>query len=157
MEACTMNEKYIVKLTSADRSYLEGLLQSGNLSVRVLKKVYILLQSDRSKHGPRWNYAQLMDAYHVSQMLITETRHKYVEKGLPEALYRKKPDRDYKSIIDGEVEAHLVATACGHPPEGYVRWTLRLLRDQMIKAGYVEQVSHETIRKVMKKMNLSLG
>jgi hypothetical protein len=90
-------------------------------------------------------------------MLITETRKKYVEKGLPEALYRKKPNREYRSIIDGEAEAYLIATACGKPPEGHVRWTLRLLRDHMVSAGYVEQISHETIRKAVKKMNLSLG
>lgn len=98
-----------------------------------------------------------MAAYKVSQMLITETRKKYVQKGLPEALYRKKPDRDYEYIIHGEAEAHLVAMACGQPPEGRVRWTLRLLRDHMIKAGYVDQVSHETIRQALKKTNLSLG
>ncbi len=148
-----MNKSYFVKLTPADRHFLEKLIQAGSLSVRVLKKAYILLQSDESDQGPRWTYEKIMDAYHVSQMLITETRKKYVEKGLPEALYRKKPDREYQSIIDGEVEAHLIALACSKPPEGRVRWTLRLLRDQLIEAGYVEEVSHETIRKAMKKTN----
>jgi hypothetical protein len=152
-----MNQSYVVKLTPEDRSYLENLMKSGSISVRVFKKAFILLQSDQSKQGPGWTYEKIMAAYHVSQMLITETRKKYVAKGLPEALYRKKPDREYRSIIDGEAEAQLIAIACGKPPEGRVRWTLRLLRDHMVAAGYVEQVSHETIRKVMKKTNLSLG
>ena len=152
-----MNQSYIVKLTPEDRSYLESLMKSGSIPVRVFKKAYILLQSDQSEQGPGWRYEKIIAAYHVSQMLITETRKKYVEKGLPEALYRKKPDREYRSIIEGEAEAHLIATACGKPPEGHVRWTLRLLRDHMVSAGYVEQVSHETIRKAMKKTNLSLG
>jgi hypothetical protein len=152
-----MHKHYFVSLTPEDRSYLENLVKSGSLSVQLVKKVFILLQSDESEQGPKWSYKQIMAAYHVSQMLITETRKKYVEKGLPEALYRKKPNRDYRSLIDGDTEAHLIAMACGQPPEGRVRWTLRLLRDQMVQAGYVEHVSHETIRKVMKKTNLSLG
>lgn len=152
-----MNQSYVVKLTAEDRRYLESLMKSGSISVRVFKKAYILLQSDQSKQGPGWTYEKIIAAYHVSQMLITETRKKYVEKGLPEALYRKKPDREYRSILDGEAEAYLIAIACGKPPEGHVRWTLRLLRDYMISAGYVEQISHETIRKAVKKMNLNLG
>lgn len=152
-----MNQRYFVELTPDDRTYLENLINSGSLPARVFKKVYILLQSDMSDQGPAWTYQKIMAAYKVSQMLITETRKKYVQKGLPEALYRKKPDRDYQYIIDGEAESHLVAMACGEPPEGRVRWTLRLLRDHMIKAGYVDQVSHETIRQALKKTNLSLG
>lgn len=152
-----MNQSYVVKLTPEDRSYLEGLMKSGGISVRVFKKAFILLQSDQSQQGPGWTYEKIIAAYHVSQMLITETRKKYVKKGLPEALYRQKPTREYRSIVDGKAEAHLIASACGKPPEGHVRWTLRLLRDHMITAGYVEQISHETIRKALKKMNLSLG
>ena len=155
--ACYIKQRYFVKLPPADRSYLEGLLYSGNLPVRVFKKAYILLQSDQSNQGPGWTHEQMSAAYHVSQMLVTETRKKYVEKGLPEALFRKKPERNYQSVIDGEPEAHLIAIACSQPPAGNVRWTLRLLRDQMVIAGYVERVSHETIRKTMKKTNLSLG
>jgi hypothetical protein len=84
--ACEMNQKYIVRLTAEDRSYLEGLLQSGSLSVRMFKKVFILLQSDQSAQGPGWTYEQISAAYHVSQMLVTETLKKYVEKGLPDAI-----------------------------------------------------------------------
>ncbi len=152
-----MNQRYFVNLTPDDRAYLESLIFAGNLPARTFKKVYVLLQSDQSDQGPGWTYEKIMAAYKVSQMLITETRKKYVEQGLPQALYRKKPDREYEYIIDGEAEAHLLATACGKPPEGHVRWTLRLLRDYMVKAGYVEQVSHETIRQALKKAKLSLG
>ena len=152
-----MNQKYFVVLTPEDRTYLEHLIFAGNLPARTFKKANILLQSDRSEQGPAWTYEQISAAYKVSQMLVTETRRKYVQEGLPQALYRRKPDREYQYVIDGDAEAHLIAAACGKPPDGYARWTLRLLRDYMVKAGYVERVSHETIRQALKKARLSLG
>jgi hypothetical protein len=76
---------------------------------------------------------------------------------LEAALQRKKPDREYEQIVDGEAEAHLIAMACSQPPEGQARWTLRLLQSEMIKRSYVDEVSHETIRAALKKTNLNLG
>jgi hypothetical protein len=66
------------------------------------------------------------------------------------AIYRKKPNREYPRRLDGEAEARLIALACSSPPEGHERWSLRLLRDRFIEAGYAERVSHETIRRVLK-------
>jgi hypothetical protein len=84
-------------------------------------------------------------------------RKRFAEEGLAKALNRKKPDREYEHCLDGEAEAHLIAMVCGKPPEGKDRWTLRLLRKQMVELSYAETVSHETIRTTLKKMNLSLG
>jgi hypothetical protein len=73
------------------------------------------------------------------------------------ALNRKKPEREYQRCLDGEAEAHLMALACSEAPEGYERWTLRLLQERFVKLEIVDSVSHETIRTTLKKKKLSLG
>ena len=152
-----MNQKYPVELTENERYQLKQLLSSGTASVRKLRRAQILLKSDSSPDGPNWSYQAICDAFNVSQPTISEVRRAYVEGGLEAAINRKKPDRVYEHRLDGVAEAHLVALACGEPPEGYEHWTLRLLRDRMIQLSYVEHVPHETIRTTLKKMNLSLG
>ncbi len=78
-------------------------------------------------------------------------RKKYLEGGLEQAILRKKPDRVYERRLDGEGEAHLIALACSEPPDGYERWSLRLLKDRLIRLEIVENISHETIRQTLKK------
>lgn len=84
-------------------------------------------------------------------------RKAYAEGGLEKALNRKKPDREYGHCLDCEAEAHLITLACSNAPDGYDRWTLRLLQDRFGKLEIVESVSHETIRATLKKTHLSLG
>lgn len=152
-----MNQKYAVQLTEAERYQLKQMLSAGTSSVRKVRRAQILLKSDSSQDGPNWSYQAICEAFNVSEPTISEVRRAYVTGGLEAALNRKKPDRVYEHCLDGVAEAHLMALACTEPPEGYERWTLRLLKDRMIKLSYVEQVSHETIRTTLKKKNLSLG
>jgi hypothetical protein len=84
-------------------------------------------------------------------MTVAHVRRTFAEQGLDAALSRKKPDRLYEHRLDGEAEAHLVALACAEPPEGRDHWALRLLAEKMVKLDYVETVSHETVRQVLKK------
>ena len=84
-------------------------------------------------------------------------RKNYVEGGLNRAILRKKPERVYERRLDGEGEAHLIAMACSEPPDGYERWSLRLLQDRMIRLEIVENISHETIRQTLKKTSSNLG
>ncbi|MCK4825333.1 helix-turn-helix domain-containing protein, partial [bacterium] len=97
------------------------------------------------------------EAFEIGKSSVYKIRKQYHERGLKGTVSRKKPDRIYERCIDGEAEAHLIALACSEAPEGLERWTLRLLGDRMIELAYVESVSHETIRSVLKKTNLSLG
>ena len=152
-----MNQKYPVELTEDERYQLKQLLSSGIASVRKVKRAQNLLKSDNNQGGPSWSYQAICEAFNVSQPTISEVRRAYVEGGLEAAINRKKPERVYEHCLDGVAEAHLMALACTEPPEGYERWTLRLLRDRMIKLSYVEHVCHETIRTTLKKRNLSLG
>lgn len=88
---------------------------------------------------------------------VARSRRQFVEEGLEETLNAKPTTRIYERRLDGKMEAHLVAMACGAPPEGRARWTLRLLADRLVGLGEIDSVSHETIRQTLKKMTLSLG
>lgn len=149
-----MKTKYIIELSDQQREYLEKLSSSGTYPSRQIKRAQILLKSDQKT---KWSYEQISEAFDVSAVTIAKVRKSFTEQGLEAALQRKKPDREYEHIVDGEAEAHLIAIACSEAPEGRVRWTLRLLQTEMIKRNYVDEVSHETIRAALKKTNLSLG
>ena len=152
-----MYQKYFVRLTSEERTYLEKLVSSGNAPARKLRRARILLKSDCSEEGPNWTYKAICDAFDVNEVTVTNVRKAYAEGGLEKALKRKKPEREYEHRLDGNAEAHLIALACSEAPEGYERWSLRLLQDRFIKLEIVDSVSHETIRTTLKKTNLSLG
>lgn len=149
-----MNTKYIIELTDEQRQYLEKLTSSGTCSARQMKRAHILLKSDQSI---AWSYEQIAEAFDVSDVTIAKVRKAFVEQGMEVTLQRKKPDREYEHSLDGEGEAHLIALVCSEPPAGRDRWSLRLLRDRFVKLGYVESVSHETIRRTLKKTNSSRG
>lgn len=152
-----MNKKYIVNLTSEERSYLEKLVSSGNAPARKLTRARILLKSDCGEDGSNWTYKAICEAFEVNSLTVFNVRKAYMERGLEAALNRKKPEREYEHRLDGEAEAHLIALTCSEAPEGYDRWSLRLLQDRFVQLGFVDRVSHETIRTTLKKMNLSLG
>jgi hypothetical protein len=152
-----MFQKYQVKLTETERYQLKQLLSSGEAPARTLRRAHILLKSDCGPEGPNWNYQAICEAFEVSNATVTEVRRAYMEGGLKVVLNRKKPDRIYERRLDGENEAHLIALACSEAPNGQERWSLRLLRDRFIRLGYVDHISHETIRTTLKKTNLNLG
>jgi hypothetical protein len=152
-----MYQKYIVELTAEERQHLEKLTSSGTAPARKLTRAHILLKSDSSPDGPKWKYDQICAAYNITPLTVMTVRKSFVENGLEATLSRKKPDREYQHALDGEAEAHLIAIACSSPPEGRKVWTLRLLRDRLVKLGHVDSVSHETVRTTLKKMNSSRG
>jgi DNA-binding transcriptional ArsR family regulator len=152
-----MNQKYVVKLSKSEREQLEKMVACGTERARTLTRARILLKSDASEGGAKWTYSQICEAFDVTQVTVSKVRKAYAEQGLEAAIKRKKPDREYLPRLDGKAEAHLVALACGEPPNGQAHWTLRLLQEQMVALEIVESVSHETVRKTLKKMSLSLG
>jgi len=152
-----MNLKYVIELTDDERQHLEKLTSSGIAPARKVTRAHILLKSDNSAAGTKWTYEQICAAFNVSPVTVLNVRKSFVEKGMQATLGRKKPEREYPRALDGEAEAHLIALACGSPPEGRKVWSLRLLRDRFVGLGHVDQVSHETIRTTLKKMNSNLG
>ena len=153
-----MRKKYIVELTEEEREYLHKLISSGSAPARKLNRARILLKVDFGEHAE----AQALIDGEIAQMLETSTatvqrvRERFYEGGLEAALERSKPDRVYKRSLEGRAEAHLIALACSEAPRGRDRWPLRLLADKAVELGIVEKVSHETVRKTLKKTNSSL-
>ena len=152
-----MKKKYVVTLTEEERRMLQAMLSRGKAAARKLVHARILLKADASLGGPAWNDAQIAEGLEVGGATVERVRREFVEEGLAAALERRKPRRQYVRALDGDGEAHLIAVACQKPPEGRSRWTLRLLADRMVQLGYVEQVSYQTVRRTLKKTNLSLG
>jgi len=149
-----MNTKYPVVLKEEQHQHLEKITSSGNISVRQMKRAQVLLKSDAQVN---WSYERIIEAFDVSAVTIAVVRKAFVEQGLEAALQRKKPDREYEHVLDGEGEAHLIALACSEPPTGRKRWSLRLLRDRFVKLGHVDNISYETIRRALKKTISSPG
>lgn len=149
-----MNTKYPVVLSEEQRQHLEKLTSSGQAPARQMKRAQILLKSDVQAN---WSYERIMAAFDVSAVTVTKVRKTFVEQGLEVAVQRKKPDREYEHVLDGEGEAHLIALACSEPPTGRKHWSLRLLQERFVKLGHVDSISYETIRRVLKKTNSSPG
>jgi transposase len=152
-----MIKKYHVTLADNERSLLRDLLSAGKAPARTLTHARILLKADESDGGPAWSDEAIRKALDVGLSTVARVRERFVEEGLEAALERHKPRRDYSHLVDGECEAHLVALACSAPPVGHKRWTLRLLADKMVECAYIDGISHETVRQVLKKTNLSPG
>ncbi len=144
-------KKYEVVLNEEQRQYLQRLISRGSAPARSIRRAYILLKSDTSSEGAGWSYKEIIQSFNVSAPTIADVRRKFVKEGLESAIFRKKPDREYPRKLDEEAEAHLIALVCSKPPEGKEKWTLRLLANKMVELGYVEKVSHETVRQVLKK------
>lgn len=146
-----------VQLPLADRARLQALVTSGSATAHTHIHARILLKADEGPDGPAWTDAMISSALDVSMSTVARVRQSAVQEGLDAALQRKLPKRVYSHTLDGAGEAHLVALACSTPPEGAGRWSLRLLADQMVELDYVESISHETVRQILKKTNSSPG
>ena len=145
-------KKYRVTLTEAERAELRELLSRGKADVRKLKHAQVLLKADTAEGGPGWPDARIAEAVGVGIATVERLRRGFVEEGLAAALrpYRVGA-RVYARRLDGEQEAHLIALACSTPPEGRGRWTLRLLASRMVELRHADALSHETVRRTLKK------
>jgi transposase len=144
-----MNKKYIVDLTEQERKGLERLIRSGKHSARRIRYGQALLKANAA-----WTDEKISEALDISIRTIQRIRQRFVEEGMEVALgARSRKPRPYARKLDGEKEARLITLACSEPPEGHTRWTLRMLADRMVELCYVDTLSHETVRRVLKKTN----
>lgn len=152
-----MHKRYVVTLADEERTSLERLIAAGTAPARKLTHARILLKADAKPQGPGWVDDRIAEAVEVSQPTVARVRRQYVEAGLESALNRRAPRREYRRKLDGEQEARLLAVACGKPPDGQARWTLRLLADELVELEVVDTVSYQTVRRVLKKTRSSRG
>jgi transposase len=151
-----MTKRYRVTLEAEERDHLRQVLSKGKADVRRLKHAQILLAADEAGGGPAPSDDRIAQTLDVGRATVERIRQRFVEEGLELSLspYRT-PNRIYRTKLDGQQEAYLIAMACSTPPEGRSRWTLSLLADQMVELKYVDSVSRETVRQTLKKMNSS--
>lgn len=143
-----MNVRWIVDLSEEERTLLEDLLRGGTLGVRVMKRALILLRSDDG-----WTAEEIAEALGAGTSTIYRRRERYVEVGLPEALYdRRRPGAQRK--LDALQEATLVALACSEAPEGRAKWTMQLLADELVALTNVDELSDETVRRRLAEKKL---
>lgn len=151
-------KKYTVTLTAEERDYLSNLTSKGKHKSRKILNALTLLACDEGEFQPqRSKNEEISKVLNVSMRKIDRTKKRFVLDGLDIAIDGKKSERVYTKKTDGEFEAYLIALSCKEPPEGCARWTLRLLADKVVELGYTDSISHEAVRQVLKKTNLSLG
>ena len=152
-----MAKKYCVTLNDDEREHLEDLIERRSNNALPVKRAFMLLKADQSQGAPAWTDERIAESYNTSVRTVERLRQRFVEDGFEVALYGKKREPTKEKIFDGQVEAHLVALRCSEPPEGLARWSLRLLADKMVELDYVESISHESVRQLLKKTNSSPG
>ena len=150
--------KYRLSLTPDEREELKAVVARGKHNSQKVVNALILLNCDANSPKARTMREQdIADILRVSAMKIYRVKQRFVDEGLDVALNGHKGRRVYERKADGDFEAHLVALSCSDPPPGHVRWSLRLLADKLVELQYVDSVSYETVRRVLKKTNSSLG
>ncbi len=152
-------KKYIVTLTQEERANLMEITSKGKHQSQKVINALILLGSDEGEfQGKRSTNEELSCVLKIGMRKIDRIKKRFVEEGIDIALNGKREgSRIYPKKADGDFEAHLIALSCSDPPEGFARWSLRLLSDKVIELNYLDKVSHETIRQVLKKTKLNLG
>ncbi len=145
-------KRYLVRLEAEERVRLEQLVRVGKAAAYRIRHANIVLAVDESEAGPKLKDAQAAEALGVAVRSIESLRKRFVEEGLDAALERKKRVRpSIERMFDGEMEAKLIAIACGAKPEGRVRWTLELLAERVVALKIVAHCSPQTIMRTLKK------
>ena len=146
-----MQKKYVVRLMDQERSELAAVIKKLKGSSQKVRRAQILLKADAD--GPNWTDQKIADAFSCRTRTVEIIRQRLVERGFEETLNgakRTKPPTD--KLLDGNQEAKVIAMRLGPPPKGYANWTLRLLARKVVELEIVDSVSHETIRRTLKKI-----
>ena len=150
---------YTIKLSQTEVEDLKKIINKGSHTTQSFRAAYILLNCDKGEFSEdtKITNEEICKILKLGARTIDRVKKKFIEEGFESALERRPSTQTYKKKADGDFEAHLISLACSQSPEGFARWSLRLLSDKMVEYKYVESISNETIRKVLKKTNLSLG
>jgi transposase len=152
-----MPKTHHVTLTKEQREQLLAMISTGTAAAHSLTHARILLKADEGEEGPAWTDEAIAEALETSVPTVERVRARFAQVGLETALRRRIASRPRARKLDGTGEAHLIALACSEPPAGQEHWTLRLLAERMVQLEYVDAISHETVRRTLKKTNSSRG
>ena len=151
-------KKYIVTLTKDERETLTALTSKGKHKSQKILNALILLGCDEGGYQiKRSTNDEIARILNISMKKIDRVKKRFVMESIDVALNGKKKNRIYDKKTDGDFEAHLVAISCSEPPEGFARWSLRLLADKVVELNYIDSISHESVRRILKKTKSNLG
>ena len=149
---------YKVTLTKEERDQLTEMTRTGTHAARKIIHALILLNVDRGNYNTEKQInEEICKVLKIGMRTIDRVKKRFVEEGFDAALKMAPTSRIYTKLVDGDMEAHLIALACGEPPKGHARWSLRLLADKLVELHIAEGISYETVRRTLKKTNLNLG
>ena len=145
-----MRKLYIVRLTKQERVELQSVVKKLKGTGQKVRRAQILLKADAD--GPNWTDERIAEAFSCRTRTIEKIRQRLVERGFDETLHRvERALPPVEKLLTGEQEARIIATRLGPPPKGYANWTLRLLARKVVELQIVDSVSHETVRRTLKK------
>ena len=145
-----MQKKYIVRLSDEERDTLREVVKKLKGTSQKVRRAQILLKADAN--GPSWSDDRIADAFYCRTRTVEKVRQRLVERGFKETLDgKKRAAPPTEKLLDGKQEARIIATRLGAPPKGYANWTLRLLARKVVELVIVDSVSHETVRRTLKK------
>ena len=151
-------KKYIVTLSEDERKKLTELTGKGKHRSQTILNALILLGCDTGEfQTEHLTNEEMSRVLNISMRKIDRLKKRFVEEGFDAALDRKKGTRIYVKKTDGDFEAHLIALSCSQPPDGFVRWSLRLLADKVVELQYIDNISHESVRRILKKRNQTVA
>src|SRR5712691_652075 len=149
MEGWAMQKKYVVRLTATERELLHCLVKKPRVASQKVLRARVLLKTDAD--GPNWTDTEIANAFDCRTQTTENIRERFVTEGFEITLNGKPKSRVRGKILDGDQEAKIIALRLGLPPKGFANWTLRLLAERAVALEIVEAVSHETVRRTLKK------
>jgi hypothetical protein len=145
-----MNKKYIVRLTAKERRTLREIVKTLDGSRQKVRRAQMLLKADAA--GPAWTDERIAEAFDSRTRTVEKLRERFVTDGFEQTLQGKQRDKPaVEKLLNGKQEARVIALRLGPPPKGYANWTLRLLASKVVALEIVERISHETVRRTLKK------
>lgn len=144
-----MQKKYIVRLTDGERQEVNQVVRRLKGTSQKVRRAQILLKADAN--GPNWTDQQISEAFGCRVRTVEKIRQRLCENGFESTLNGSKPEKPPAKLLDGKQEAQVIATRLSAPPRGYANWTLRLLAQRVVELGIVDSISHETVRRTLKK------
>lgn len=150
--------KYKIKLTQNEVSELTAIVKKGSHSTQAYRAAYVLLNCDEGDYSlGKSTHEQIAQVLKIGMRTIDRIKQKCIEGGVDKALERTESSRVYEKKVDGDLEAKIVQLCCSEPPEGFSKWSLRMLADKVVELGYVDKLSHVSVHTTLKKTNLNPG
>ena len=143
--------RYIIHLTNSEREELMSIINKGHHTSQTFRNAYILLNCDEGKYSEKITNKEICQVLKVGMRTIDRVKKQFIEEGMDATLERRPTSRVYDLKADGDLEAKIVALCCSQPTKGFGKWSLRLLADKAVELEYVENISHETVRTLLKK------